>query len=128
MFRRRRSVLLKPRVTLGALAFLGHVVPAFVVPIRRKPRRMGPAQSWRRKGGLPPHASGSLRRVGTTKACSMGAPILGGLRGAEAPLFHEALSGRFPTTALGRMEAAANFVRQRMEGRDVDRNIDASKR
>jgi hypothetical protein len=33
-------------------------------------------------------------------------------------------AGRFPTTALGRMEAAADFVRRQMEGRDIDRNID----
>jgi hypothetical protein len=35
-------------------------------------------------------------------------------------------AGRFPTTALGRMEAAADFVRRQMEGRDIDRNIDRS--
>jgi hypothetical protein len=29
-------------------------------------------------------------------------------------------AGRFPTTALGRMEAAADFVRRQMEGRGID--------
>jgi hypothetical protein len=35
-------------------------------------------------------------------------------------------AGRFPTNAVGRMEAAADFVRRQMEGRDIDRNIDRS--
>jgi len=37
-------------------------------------------------------------------------------------------AGRFPTTAVGRMEAAANFVRRQMEGRNIDRSEETRKR
>ena len=51
------------------------------------------------------------------EAAEVGEPSESGVEEAAAP---GAASGRFPTNAVERMEAAANFARRQMESRNVD--------